>query len=49
MVQRLGLTILIDDEHLVDIQELISRLNLAGLVERYATQRFVSISDRILT
>lgn len=48
VVQRLGLTILIDDEHLVDIQELISRLNLEGLVERYVTQRFVSIPHRIL-
>ena len=40
---------LIDDDHLVDMQELISRLNLEGLVERYATQHFVPISDRILT
>ena len=40
---------LIDDDHLVDMQELISRLELEGLVERYATQRFVPIPDRILT
>ena len=40
---------LIDDDHLVDMQELISRLDLESLVERYATQRFVPIPDRILT
>lgn len=40
---------LIDDEHLVDMQELIGRLDLEGLVERYATQRFVPLPDRILT
>ena len=40
---------LIDDGHLVDMQELIGRLNLEGLVERYATQRFVPIPDRIVT
>ena len=40
---------LTDDEHLVDMQELISRLNLEGLVERYATQRFVPLPDRIVT
>ena len=40
---------LIDDEHLVDMQELIGRLSLEGLVERYATQSFVPIPDRILT
>ena len=39
----------IDDGHLVDMQELIGRLNLEGLVERYATQRFVPIPDRIIT
>ena len=38
----------IDDDHLVDMQELIGRLNLEGLVERYATQNFVPIPDRIL-
>ena len=40
---------LTDDGHLVDMQELISRLRLEGLVERYATQRFVPVPDRILT
>ena len=39
----------IDDGHLVDMQELIGQLNLEGLVERYATQRFVPIPDRIVT
>ena len=39
---------LIDHVHLVDMQELIGRLGLEGLVERYATQRFVPIPDRIL-
>ena len=37
------------DDRLVDMQELISRLNLEGLVQRYATQHFVPIPDRILT
>ena len=40
---------LIDDDYLVDMQELISRLDLEGLVQRYATQSFVPIPDRILT
>ncbi len=39
----------IDDRHLVDMQELIGRLSLEGLVERYATRRFVPIPDRIVT
>ncbi len=38
-----------DDEQLVDMQELISRLDLEGLVERYTTKRFVPIPERILT
>ena len=45
----IGGNYLINDDHLVDMQELISRLNLEGLVERYATQKFVPIPDRILT
>ena len=40
---------LIDDERSIDMQELIGRLNMEGLVERYATQRFVPIPDRIIT
>lgn len=39
----------IDSRHLVDMQELIEQLNLEGLVERYATRRFVPLPDRIIT
>ena len=40
---------LIEDDHLVDMEELIRQLNLEGLVERYATRNFVPVPDRILT
>ncbi len=39
----------VGDDHLLDIEELIRQLNLEGLVERYATQKFVPVPDRILT
>ena len=39
----------IDDDRLVDMQELIGRLDLQGLVEEYATQHFIPIPERILT
>lgn len=38
-----------DNDHLVDMQELISRLDLQGLVEDYSTRHFVPIPERILT
>ena len=39
----------VGDDHLLDMEELIRQLNLEGLVERYATQNFVPVPDRILT
>ena len=39
----------VGDDHLVDIGELIRQLDLEGLIERYSTQTFVPVPDRILT
>ena len=38
----------IENNQFVDMQDLINRLDLERLIERYATQTFVPIPDRIL-